>query len=82
MLYPVKKIISNLLLIFILIGVSCSKDLTNDNDEFNPNLDTDDLEVNLEGDLQISDFIWKGLNEFYCIHVTFRKVLIIISLNS
>ena len=64
MLYPVKKIISNLLIIFILIGVSCSKDLTNDNDEFNPNLDTDDLEVNLEGDLQISDFIWKGLNEF------------------
>ena len=65
MIYPVKKIISNLLLIFILIGVSCSKDPTNDNDEFNPNLDTDDLEVNLEGDLQISDFIWKGLNEFY-----------------
>ena len=64
MLYIIKKIISNFLLIFILIVVSCSKDLTNDND-LDPNLDTDDLEVNLEGELQISDFIWKGLNEFY-----------------
>ena len=29
------------------------------------NLDSDDIAVNLEGELQISDFVWKGLNEFY-----------------
>ena len=31
--------------------------------EFDRNFDTDDLATNLEGDLQISDFVWKGLNE-------------------
>ena len=65
MLCTEKKTRFNLLLILILVLVSCSKDLTNENNEFNQNLDTDDLAVNLEGDLQISDFVWKGLNEFY-----------------
>ena len=55
-----------LFLILILPIVHCSKDLTTDaNIEFDRNFDTDDLTINLEGDLQISDFVWKGLNEFY-----------------
>ena len=55
-----------LFLILILPIVHCSKDLTTDaNNEFDRNFDTDDLTINLEGDLQISDFVWKGLNEFY-----------------
>ena len=28
-------------------------------------LDTDDTAISLEGELQISDFVWQGLNEFY-----------------
>ena len=55
-----------LFLVLILPFVHCSKDLTTDtNNEFDSNFDTDDLATNLEGDLQISDFVWKGLNEFY-----------------
>ena len=55
-----------LFLVLILPFVHCSKDLTTDaNNEFDRNFDTDDLATNLEGDLQISDFVWKGLNEFY-----------------
>ena len=45
-----KNKISFLLIIFILL--SCSKD-------------RDDEIVELTGDYEISDFIWKGLNEFY-----------------
>ena len=30
-----------------------------------PSLDTDDTAISLEGELQISDFVWQGLNEFY-----------------
>ena len=55
-----------LFLVLILPFVHCSKDLATDaNNEFDRNFDTDDLATNLEGDLQISDFVWKGLNEFY-----------------
>tara|TARA_B100000963_G_scaffold347418_1_gene353712 strand:- start:9965 stop:11464 length:1500 start_codon:yes stop_codon:yes gene_type:complete len=55
-----------LFLILTLPIIHCSSDLTVDaNNEFDKNFDTDDLAVNLEGDLQISDFVWKGLNEFY-----------------
>ena len=29
------------------------------------NQDTDDTAISLEGELQISDFVWEGLNEYY-----------------
>lgn len=29
------------------------------------NFDSDDTEVSLTGDLQVSDFVWKGLNNYY-----------------
>ena len=65
MLNEIKKTRFNILTILIAIIISCSKDINNEDNELNQNLDTDDLEVNLEGDLQVSDFVWKGLNEFY-----------------
>ena len=65
MLNEIKKTRFNILLILIVTVISCSKDITTEDSELNQNLDTDDLEVNLEGELQVSDFVWKGLNEFY-----------------
>ena len=65
MLNEIKKTRFNILLILIVTVISCSKDITTEDRELNQNLDTDDLEVNLEGELQVSDFVWKGLNEFY-----------------
>ena len=65
MLNEIKKTRFNILTILIAIVISCSKDITTEDNELNQNLDTDDLEVNLEGELQVSDFVWKGLNEFY-----------------
>ena len=61
----IKKTRFNILLILVATVISCSKDITTEDNELNQNLDTDDLEVNLEGELQVSDFVWKGLNEFY-----------------
>ena len=65
MLNEIKKTRFNILLILVATVISCSKDITTEDNELNQNLDTDDLEVNLEGELQVSDFVWKGLNEFY-----------------
>ena len=50
------KKINLFLLATILIFNSCKK--TN-NDEDDPNI------IRLETDLEISDFIWKGLNQYY-----------------
>ena len=41
-----------LLIFFLFINFSCSKD-------------KDDTLIELSSDLEISDFVWKGLNEFY-----------------
>ena len=65
MLNEIKKTRFNILLILVATVISCSKDITTEDNELNQNLDTDDLEVNLEVELQVSDFVWKGLNEFY-----------------
>ena len=45
-----KKIWSFFLIVLL---VACSKN------------DLDDATINLEGDLELSDFIWKGLNQYY-----------------
>ena len=45
--------------------IRCSNDIDQENSQSINNLDSDDIAVNLEGELQISDFVWKGLNEFY-----------------
>ena len=49
-------------LFFILLG--CSNDSLED-DILYGSFDSDDIAISLEGELQISDFVWKGLNEFY-----------------
>ena len=52
--------------IFILIFVSCSKEKdSNETTENLANIDSDDIVISLEGALQISDFVWKGLNQYY-----------------
>ena len=55
-----------LLVVFSLL-VSCSSSDIGYREEIPPatNLDTDDVAINLEGELQISDFVWKGLNQYY-----------------
>jgi len=55
-----------LLVVFSLLA-SCSSSDIGYRGEIPPasNLDTDDVEINLEGELQISDFVWKGLNQYY-----------------
>ena len=50
--------------IFFLLISSCSKDTVTEK-LIGSNLDSDDVAVSLLGELQISDFVWKGLNEFY-----------------
>ena len=52
------------LLVFTFQG--CKKDpIDSEDSSLSSNGDSDDNLISLEGDLQISDFVWKGLNEFY-----------------
>jgi C-terminal processing protease CtpA/Prc len=43
----------------------CSKEVVEEIETPASNLDSDDITISLEGELQISDFVWKGLNEVY-----------------
>ena len=52
------KILFFIIGFFLLIGCKKDKDST-------LRIDSDDNAINLSGDLQISDFIWQGLNYFY-----------------
>lgn len=56
-----------LLIGLILISTSCKKEALTDETPSaeTTNLDTDDTAISLEGDLQISDFVWEGLNQYY-----------------
>ena len=57
-------ILSLSLLVFTFQG--CKKDpIDSEDSSLSSNGDSDDNLISLEGDLQISDFVWKGLNEFY-----------------
>ena len=58
-------LISQFVLIILLFFFSCSEEIIENEILVNQNIDTDDIAVSLEGNLQISDFVWKGLNEFY-----------------
>ena len=59
------KKISKFLLLIIIFFVGCSTEETENELITIKSLDSDDTAVSLEGELQISDFVWKGLNEFY-----------------
>ena len=52
------KILFFIIGFFLLIGCKKDKDST-------LRIDSDDNAINLSGDLQISDFVWQGLNYFY-----------------
>ena len=47
------------------LSLGCKKNETLDETELIINQDTDDNAISLEGELQISDFVWEGLNTFY-----------------
>jgi len=53
-----------ILFTFFISITGCLKDGISENSS-TTNLDSDDIAINLEGDLQISDFVWQGLNFFY-----------------
>ncbi|MGB0316107.1 MAG: S41 family peptidase [Flavobacteriaceae bacterium] len=63
---------------FLLLGITiaitaCKKDEVTEDSSItdttqtteNTQQDTDDTAISLEGDLQISDFVWQGLNTYY-----------------
>ena len=58
-----KYITPSIILLFIgIIFLSCKKDPV---EMDKSNNDSDDNAISLEGDLQISDFVWEGLNNYY-----------------
>ena len=69
MMYKHLKLVTTIflslsLLVFTVQG--CKKDpIDSEDSSLSSNGDADDNIISLEGDLQISDFVWKGLNEFY-----------------
>ena len=53
-------------IVFLFLFIACSKEKdSNETDENLSNIDSDDIVISLEGALQISDFVWKGLNQYY-----------------
>ena len=48
-----------------LLCLGCKKEEALEETDQITNQDTDDTAVSLEGELQISDFIWEGLNTYY-----------------
>ncbi|MAS30300.1 MAG: hypothetical protein CMC44_06840 [Flavobacteriaceae bacterium] len=53
-------------IVFLFLFIACSKEKdSNEADENLSNVDSDDIVISLEGALQISDFVWKGLNQYY-----------------
>ena len=61
--FHIKLFVIKVSILFFTIA-GCSKDSIEEK-VIGSNLDSDDTAVSLLGELQISDFVWKGLNEFY-----------------
>tara|TARA_A100001015_G_scaffold93734_1_gene104280 strand:+ start:295 stop:1806 length:1512 start_codon:yes stop_codon:yes gene_type:complete len=53
--------------ISLLLFLGCSSDEIEETTDtaITSNSDTDDVAISLEGELQISDFVWQGLNQYY-----------------
>ena len=51
--------------IYQIVTRKVSEKDSNETDENLSNIDSDDIVISLEGALQISDFVWKGLNQYY-----------------
>jgi len=58
-----------LLILVFLVGTACKKEEVLEEVQVQvtetTNQDTDDTAISLEGELQISDFVWEGLNQYY-----------------
>lgn len=58
-----------LLVLVFLMGTACKKEEVLEEVQVQvtetTNQDTDDTAISLEGELQISDFVWEGLNQYY-----------------
>ena len=65
--HPLLHLTYSILLFIFILG--CTKEAPVEEtpliDTSGSNQDTDDVAISLEGDLQVSDFIWQGLNYFY-----------------
>lgn len=65
--HPLLRLTFSLFLFSFIL--SCTKEAPVEQtpliDTTGSNQDTDDVAISLEGDLQVSDFIWQGLNYFY-----------------
>jgi C-terminal processing protease CtpA/Prc len=59
--------LSLLLIVLFLFGTACKKEEVLEEVQVTEttNQDTDDTAISLEGELQISDFVWEGLNTYY-----------------
>ena len=67
-LFPIKSRITYLLLSGLILFYSgCKKEemVVEEQTATTSAQDSDDTAISLEGDLQISDFIWEGLNTYY-----------------
>ena len=54
-----------ILIVLLFVFSSCTKEAAEAETTTTLSGDTDDSAISLEGDLQISDFVWQGLNQFY-----------------
>jgi len=54
-----------ILIVLFFVFSSCTKEAAEAETKTTLSGDTDDSAISLEGDLQISDFVWQGLNQFY-----------------
>jgi len=54
-----------ILIVLFFVFSSCTKEAAEAETKTKLSGDTDDSAISLEGDLQISDFVWQGLNQFY-----------------
>ena len=65
-LYCIKFSRIHILITFLfLLSIGCKKEDALEEINEIANQDTDDMAISLEGDLQISDFVWEGLNTYY-----------------
>ena len=59
------NLIFSLVLATSLVFIHCSKETNENTLPVSNSGNVDNTNIDLEGNLQVSDFVWRGLNEFY-----------------
>ena len=59
------NLIFSLVLVTSLVFIHCSKETNENALPVSNSGNVDNTNIDLEGNLQVSDFVWRGLNEFY-----------------